>query len=283
MNLRSKYKLFVAVATVLPLLLVVPQTKGQQPAPTNYPWIIFVGTVDASNAVSLRSLKASQNTSVVTVEKVFRKPDAITLAPRDRVTVVTDGSSNPLTTGMRALFVTEGSIYGESIAVRVLSWEPAAVSASAREEARAAAKMQQLIEKDLRASLTGTDIIIVGRVKSIQEPSATELLRERQKIREHSPFWQEAIIEVQNTLKGAPAMAEVVVRFPTSMDVLWAGSPKFSVGQEGTFLLQQDRISGVPTATLKGKTVTAYIATNPKHVLPKAHSQTIKKLLNTRP
>lgn len=281
MNLRFKYKLFGTVVTVWALLFIVPQTKGQQPTPITYPWIIFVGTVDAPNAVSLRSLKSSQNTSVVTVEKVFRKPDAISLAPGNRVTVITDGSSNALTKRVRALFVTEGSIYGENIAVRVLSWEPA--NGSARDEARAAAKMQELIDNDLRSSINAADIVIVGRVKSIQEPSATGLLRERQKISEHKPHWQEAIIEVQETLKGAPGMSEVVVRFPKSMDVMWAGFPKFSVGQEGTFLLQQDRISGVPTATLEGKTVTAYIATNPKHVLPRAHSQTIKKLLSTRP
>jgi hypothetical protein len=280
MNLRSKYKLFLGIVTVLSLF-AVPQTRAQQPAPINYPWIIFVGTVDAPNAVSLRSLKSSQNTSVVSVERVFRKPDAIALAAGNRVTVVTDGSSKPLTKGVRALFVTEGWIYGENLAVRILSWESA--NGSAHDEARAAAKVQELIEGDLRSSLNSADIVIVGRVKRIEEPNATELLRKRQRISEHQPYWQEAIIEVQETLKGAPAMATVVVRFPLSMDVMWAGFPKFRVGQEGTFLLQQERISGVTTATLEGKTVTAYMATNPKDVRDKAHSETIKKLLNTRP
>jgi hypothetical protein len=274
MNIVRKPKWFMA-GLIVSTLFFVPRMIGQQQSIT-YPWIIFVGTVESLNASSLQSLKSSQNTSVVVIEKVFRKPNAISLARRDRITVVTENV--PLRKGVRALFITEGLIYGENLAVRVLSWEPSPVTAKRREEAKAAAKMQELVDNDLRASLETVDIAVVGRVKAIQEPGAPELVREKQIKSEHNAYWQEAIVEVQETLKGA-AGAQVVVRFPTSVDVMWKGFPRFKVGQEGLFLLRQDRISGVPNATLDGKSVPAYIALTRKDVLSKRQSAKVKTLL----
>jgi hypothetical protein len=285
MNTLEKFKMFVVAVVMLPLFFVVPQSIAQQEPATPQPYIIFIGTVDTLNAAGLRSLKASNNTSVVVVEKIFQKPDAIALAPRDRITVLTDTSSNPLQKGVRALFVTQGWIYGESLAVKVVSWEPAstATSTAAGEQARATAKMQELVEKDLRASINSVDIIVVGRVRKIQGPSAPELTPASRRRSEHDPDWQEAIIQVEETLKGPANLKEVVVRFPLSLDIMWVGYPRFKVGQEGTFLLRQDRISGAPNAVVDGKSVTAYMATTRKDVLNKADSRTIKKLLNTNP
>ena len=283
MNTRVRSKLFVVAVTVLPFLFVVPPSMGQQEARVPQPYIVFIGTVDAVDAVTLRSLKATNNTSVVAVEKIFKKPDAVTLAPKDKITVLNEAGSNPLQKGTRALFVTVGWIYGESLAVKVVNWEPAPTSAGAGEAAKASRKLQELTEKDLRSSISTVDIVVVGRVKRIQEPTAAELLAERQKISEHQADWQEAIIQVAETLKGAARVREVVVRFPTSMDVRWAGHPRFTVGQEGTFLLRQDHVSGAPNANLNGKSVTAYIALSRKDVLNKSDAQMIKRLLKTNP
>jgi hypothetical protein len=74
-------------------------------------------------------------------------------------------------------------------------------------------------------------------------------------------------------------MREVVVRFPASTDVMWAAYPKFKEGQEGTFLLHQDRLSGSPTATLEGGTVSAYTAARPKDVVSGADAATVRRLL----
>jgi hypothetical protein len=282
MNTRRKSRLFVAIVAMLPLLFVVPPAIGQQQGAVRQPYIIFIGTVDALNAVTLHSLTASNDTSVVVVEKIFNKPDAVALAPRDKITVLNEASSKPLQKGVRALFVTTGWIYGESLAVRVLNWEPAS-TAAASDEAKAKTKMQQLADQDLRASMSDVDLVVTGRVKRIQGPSAAELMPEKRKISEHEPEWQEAIITVQETLKGPARMREVVVRFPRSMDVAWADYPRFTVGQEGTFLLRQDRISGVPNATLDSKSVTAYIAVSRRDVLNKSDAKMIKRLLSSQP
>jgi hypothetical protein len=269
----------------------VPRTIGQQ----EHPYIIFVGTVDAVNAVALQSLKASPNTSVVVVEEILKKPDAVTLAPRDRVTVQTEGNNN-LQKGTRALFVTEGWIYGEALAVKVVSWEPApvasgpvvaaavaAVNTADVQEARATAKIQELAERDLRTTMSNVDVVVVGRVKQIQAPSAIELTAGRERISEHDPDWREAIVEVQETLKGPAEVKEFVVRFPASSDIMWVGYPKFRAGQESTLLLRQDRISGATTATVDGKSVTAYMVNTRKDVLLKADSAMVKRVLNIVP
>lgn len=291
MNTRGKARLLVAAVAMLPLFFVVPRSIGQEP----HPYIVFVGTVDAINAVTMQSLKASPNTSIVVVEEILKKPDAVTLAPRDRVTVLIEGTSN-LQKGTRALFVTEGWIYGETLAVKVVSWEPAPVepasavasAASAAntadvQEARVTAKIQELAERDLRTTMSNVDVVVVGRVKQIQAASAIELTAGRKRISEHDPDWQEAIIEVQETLKGPAEVREFVVRFPASSDIMWVGYPKFRAGQESTLLLRQDRVSGATQATVDGKSVTAYMVNTRKDVLLKADSAMVKKVLNIVP
>jgi hypothetical protein len=279
MSMHGKSETSCAVAAMLLLFLVGDQAMGQQGASTT-PSIVFVGTIDAVEAVTVPSLTASPNTSVVAVDRVLRKPDAIALDPGDMVTVVTEGLAPPQK-GAQALFFTDGWIFGESLAVRVLSWEPvssATAGAVAAEDAKVTAQLQASEDKELQASLESADIVIVGRVKSVHLPSVAALA-ERQMVSEHNPDWREAVIEVQSALKGAADTKEVVVRFPASFDVMWASSPKFTVGQEGTFLLQQDRLSGSPKATLEGKEVTAYTAISPKHTLSSGDSARVRRLL----
>ena len=58
-------------------------------------------------------------------------------------------------------------------------------------------------------------------------------------ITEHEPQWREAIIQVDEVLKGTHQEKQVVVRFPGSTDVMWHGAPKFEPGQQGYFILHQ--------------------------------------------
>jgi hypothetical protein len=295
MSIHGTPQTSLAVAALL-LLFVAGQAMGQPVAPTptaptptapttpTIASIVFVGTVDALEAVTLPNLAASPNTSVVAVEKVLKKPDAIVLDQGDKVTVVAEGGT-PLQKGTQALFFADGLIFGESLAVRLLSWEPVSsdtAGAAAADDPKVTAQIQLIqasADKDIQASIASADIIIVGRVKSVQPPSVATLAPEKQRVSEHNPDWQEAIIDVQSVLKGAADTTQVVVRFPASMDVMWAGYPKLTEGQEGTFLLQQDRLSSSATATLEGKAVTAYTVVSSKDVLSSGDSERIKSLL----
>jgi len=280
MSPNVKFRLSLALAVSLPFFFVTSYSAAQQESTKTSPWIVFVGTVESVNAVSLVSLQPSANTSVVIVEKVMGKPDAVALVKGDRVTVVTEGTSAPKQ-GQRGTFFTEGWIFGETLAVRVLNWEtvPAGAAALSAQETKATDWVRTAAEKDLQASIKSADIVVLGRVAGIQAPSVASLTESlRGIVSEHNPEWQEAVIEVHETLKGSSTLKQVVARFPSSPDVMWVGYPKFKIGQEGTFLLRQDSVSGAPTGVLEGKTVTAYMAMSPKDIRSKSDVEMIKRL-----
>lgn len=100
------------------------------------------------------------------------------------------------------------------------------------------------------------DIICMGRVTAVRPGP------HRGPITEHDPDWQEAIIRVESWIKGVQANQDIVVRFPGSLDVAWYEAPKLKVGQEGTFFLRKDKITGLPKAILGNYEVDAYTALN---------------------
>jgi len=60
---------------------------------------------------------------------------------------------------------------------------------------------------------------------------------------------------------------------------MWVDYPKLKEGDEGTFLLKQDSLSGTPMALAAGKEVKAYLVESYKNVRSKADSANIKRLL----
>ncbi len=93
-------------------------------------------------------------------------------------------------------------------------------------------------------------MIVVGRVEAVR--AATAQTGPGRRVSEHDAAWQEAVILVESAMKGGQAGQRVVVRFPGSLDVAWRATPRFTTGQEGTFLLRQDTISGSPNAMIAG-------------------------------
>jgi len=69
------------------------------------------------------------------------------------------------------------------------------------------------------------------------------------------------------------------VRFPTSLDVAWVGTPRFTVGQEGTFVLHKDSTSGSPNAMLAGRSVPAYTALHKVDVLSRQDATRVRALI----
>src|SRR5437016_3300553 len=99
------------------------------------------------------------------------------------------------------------------------------------------------------------DLIVSGRVTAVRLPAAESQARATatagggtaERISEHAPLWQEAVIQIDDVHKGQHAKKLVVVRFPASTDVRWRHAPKFQVGQEGVFLLHKKQLTGAPT------------------------------------
>ena len=110
-----------------------------------------------------------------------------------------------------------------------------------------------LADRELQTRVADADMVVEGQVSSVHLPQAenfaTMARAESVKpISEHDPKWREAVIDVQAVHKGKPGTKQVVVRFPSSTDVLWHRAPKFHAGDRGLWLLHSPE-----AAQLEGK------------------------------
>jgi len=279
--------MYTRSAMLLAVLLAVPGAAalGQMSRATlvKQSDIIFIGTVTQVGAVAAPEVPASDRTVVVRVDQVLEKPAAVALGAGDSVTVHTAqrGSLKP---GSQATFYTTGWIFGQGVAVREVGHElghsPVVVADQQAAVARARLDMN---DADLKAHIQQAAMVVAGRVDQVRPaelaaaPGAGGAHRTR--ISEHDAQWQEAIIQVQDGIKGAQAGEQVVVRFPTSLDVAWVGTPRFTVGQEGTFVLHKDSTSGSPNAMLAGRSVPAYTALHKVDVLSRQDATRVRALI----
>jgi hypothetical protein len=252
---------------------------GQTVAVAKESNIVFVGTVVRVGAASFTGVPTSPRTLIVHVDDVLDKPVAVRLSVGDSVTVEAR-TDTAWRAGTRATFYTRGWIFGRGLAVQEVGHEsmPAQMSAAdlARHRGAFLQLRQQVTDSALQARIRAADMIIVGRVESIRAP--TQMAQPRRRITEHDPDWREAVFVVESMLKGGSS-PRVVVRFPASLDIAWHGLPKFSAGQEGTFLLHRDTLSGTPRAVLGGQPVTAYTVVTSADVLSRADAQRVRALV----
>ena len=249
--------------------------------------IIFVGTVTQKNAVSFAPVLKSPRTMVVRVDTVLEKPSSVMLGEGASVTIeATDPA--PFNEGTQATFYAVGWIFGEGVAVREVGHELSPVAAVAEignqeEEQEVVQARQELQDAEMRTRIQAADMVVVGRVTEIRPSSIPQVPEQPQRMRitEHAPDWQEAVIRVESSIKGAEANQEIIVRFPGSMDVAWYGVPKFKMDQEGTFILKMDSdgsATGAAVAMLANAPVDAYTALNAQDVLSKEDAQRIRAL-----
>ena len=276
--------MYTRLAMFLAVLLALPGAAalGQMSRATlvKQSDIIFIGTVTQVGAVAVPEVPASDRTVVVHVDQVLEKPAAVALGAGDSVTVQTaqPGSLKP---GSQATFYTTGWIFGQGVAVREVGHEaghsPVVVADQQAAVARARLEMN---DADLKAHIQKAAMVVAGRVEQVRPAElAGGAPVHRTRISEHDAQWQEAIIQVQDGIKGAQAGEQVVVRFPTSLDVAWVGTPRFTVGQEGTFLLHKDSTTGSPETVIAGRSVPAYTALHKSDVLPKQDALRIRVLM----
>jgi len=241
--------------------------------------IVFIGTVTQVGAVAVSEVPASARTVVARVDQVLEKPAAVDLKPGDSVTVQTVRPGS-LKAGTQATFYTTGWIFGRGVAVREVGHElgHSPVVVADQQEAVARAR-RDVNDAELRAHIQKAAMVVAGRVEQVRPAELAATPARPKRITEHDADWQEAIIQVEDGLKGAQAGQQVVVRFPGSHDVAWVGTPRFAVGQEGTFLLHKDSTTGSPSAMIAGRSVPAYTALHKLDVLPKQDAPHIRDLI----
>ena len=275
--MHTRSAILLAIALALPRVPAVAQMS--RAALVKQSDIIFIGTVTQVGAVAAPEVPASNRTVVVRVDQVLEKPAAVALATGDSVTVEA-ARPGSLKAGAQATFYTNGWIFGRGVAVREVGHElghsPVAV---ADQEAAVSKARLDLNDADLKAHIDRAAMVVEGRVQQVRTAELAAAPGRPRRITEHDPQWQEAIIQVQDGIKGAQAGEQVVVRFPGSHDVAWVGTPKLAEGQEGTFLLHVDSTTGSPHTMIAGRSVLAYTALHKLDVLTRQDATRVKALI----
>ena len=195
---------------------------------------VFEGTVRKLRTATVPDVPVDDRTAVVHVDRVAKAPAALAGYGGQDITVQL-GPGAALKRGQRAVFYTEGGLFGESLAVRSLGHTDVGRTTSA-EQSRD--PVQEKTAHDLEAHVADADLVVRGRVARVRVPTAS-LRRPRGPVSEHAPRWQEAVVDVDEVGKGRSPRKQVVVWFPSSTDVRWARAPKLHAGQEGVFLLHK--------------------------------------------
>ena len=272
------------VSLLAPAAVPLPQEMGSQAALVQQSTIIFAGTVTQLAATSFPDVPKSEQTIVVRVDSVLKKPPAVSLKKGDNVTVEVKDTS-AFQPGMELTFYTDGWMFGSGVAVKELSHTLRPSSGKPAQNVQAEEKAlgqieRQISDEELKQRLASADFVVIGRVTDVRKWTVPEVASVPHRVTEHDPDWHDAVIKIESVLKGPkPKKKKFVVRFPQCNDVAWAHAPKFEKHEEGIFFLKKDEVSGVPVALLDGTEVNAYTCLRPGDWLPKSEEARVRSLL----
>ncbi|MDX6498846.1 MAG: copper resistance protein [Blastocatellia bacterium] len=233
-------------------------------SPTEKATFVFKGTIKKLKSATMKEAPVDANTAVVTVNQIVEAPPDLAGYGGQDITVRLSGTRK-VSVGQQLIFNAVSWLYGESIAVRSLNEEPVQDSHSAM-LSTGGDPVERRLQRERQEHFDDADIVISGTVVAVRLPSeeapakktAAALGSPRRKpISEHDPNWREAVVEVDDVLKGKHRKKQVIVRFPASTDVMWHNAPKFHTGQQGQFMLHEAKSEKRAAASKKGAAVVA--------------------------
>jgi hypothetical protein len=238
---------------------------------------VFAGTVVALQAATMPAVPITPTTMIVKVDEVIHAPVGLGDHTGQEITVQAEKRWK-LQAGDRAIFYTNGWLYGQSLAVLAIGVQKVSKS-TARQRQRVTASVQNRADQELQNRLARANLVIVGKVANVQEiPSDSRLIAAVPSptglVSEHDPQWQQAVIDVESVEKGNLVEKTVAVPFPASQDVRWYQVPKFQTGQEGVFLLHTNQ-------DVRGLAREAPTSLNPLDIQPKDQLERIRTLIST--
>ncbi len=231
---------------------------------------IFRGTVLKLNATTMSVVPATDSTVVVKVEELYyaNDPDRSFLGKNITVQLV---ARNSVRENQQAIFFTQGRLYGDSLAVVELGHidlDRQAVASQLGDRVYDEAKKKP--DALLQSRLNSAELVVVG--ESIEAMPARNM--PRRPISEHDPQWWEARFRIESVEKGSTNQSTIVVYYPTSIDLVWRGSPRLKRGQQGILLLHAREGKWLPDGALT--------ALHPLDLQPRFKLQQIQKLLGKR-
>jgi hypothetical protein len=265
-----------------------PSSPQQDPdTPASF---VFTGTVKKLKAATMTSVPITKQTAVVHVDQVQQAPKILSRYEGHDITVQLRERSD-LKAGMQAIFYTNEWLFGDGVAVQEQRHTEVGQSAAAPASKSGSAPGREA--QALRQHLEDADIVVSGKVISVGLPKETGAKGARAgsgtasltgRVSEHSPLWNEALVEVQTVEKGRESHKQIVVRFPRSSDVAWAKAPKFEPGQQGLFVLHRASEEGASSRRGGGKSKQgpqSYVALHAHDFLPTHKTEQVRSLIPT--
>jgi hypothetical protein len=250
---------------------------------------VFEGSVKALSASNVSAVPADERTAVVQVEHVRLAPRALAGFAGKEVTLRM-APGEKLAVGVKGVFYTDSLVFADNLALQSMGHDPLMQT-----EAKAALSSAAPVARQLRSRIDQADCIVSGQVTEVRphQPAAAKTAAKAlagappalpEPISEHTPFWQEAVVQVSSVSKG-PKQQTMTVLFPASTDVKWRNAPKFKKGQKGMWLLHSTApaaATALPTAA-RGKGPAYYTALDPNDFHSSADGAVIQAMLPAAP
>jgi hypothetical protein len=191
---------------------------------------IFEAQIETLGASTAPGFRASEETTIVSVAKIFRSPESLTSYAGHRITVVLKTPIS-LVQGQSAVFFTHGVHYGRGLVVREFGNLPPETTM----DSQVNAAMQSERDSQLTNRLAQAESVITG-VASAPKPLAVTAPGPS-RVSEHDPDWWVSTINVETAEKGPHPGPTKDIVYANSRDIAWYNSPKVKVGDRGIWLL----------------------------------------------
>jgi hypothetical protein len=243
MNSRAILKLGLLLGSAMGALAGAQQPAETLDQLTRASHIIFVGRVVKAGASNVELAAASEATAVVRVEELLDAPANVAGIKGQDVTVQLLRAGG-MKAEQRAVFFTNGVLFGQHLAVKEAGQLPVPADRAAL-KTQIAAVRTKIADEALQARIANATVVIVGKVLSVKDmPEAGP------KGTEHEGDWAVAAVQIEAIEKGKFDGRTVQVYFPQSRDERWLLSPKFKVGEQGIWLLHHEPNLGLPESAL---------------------------------
>jgi hypothetical protein len=221
--------------------------------------LIFKGKVLILHTNTTDEVDVS-NAGVVEVTEVIDAPESLKDINGQQITM-RFADIRKLSAGEERLFFTNPYRFGESISVKeigsVIKTDELFTSKDIKDYIRQARITQENIL--LKVKLSQSTLVLYGHVVKVAEPEGNTFNGS-----EHDPVWKIAEILVDQAIKGKTETKTIRILFASSNDVMYVRSPKFNIGDEGVFIVEQadkflskmlrnDKMLIDPANFLKGK------------------------------
>jgi hypothetical protein len=239
---------------------------GSPPAP-RYPGdadFVFTGTVVQPRASTIGADDVT-DLAIVRVDQILFGGPVFAELAGSTVTVKLRNAADART-GQQRMYFANGWHWGEGVGVVEVS----SVNAPEQSQLPAVrtaieASRQEHTDQQIRDRLRVAEQVVAGRVTAVRPSSIPRTPTE------HDPEWREADIAVTTVLKGNPETRTLTILFPGTDDPMWFRAPRFTVGQEGIWLLHR--------FVMGRRTLPNLTAPQPEDFRPRGEEERIRRLL----